>query len=81
MTGMDWDLQKLNEERIKWLQQFDDMKFHERSIITLDDVFRESVSTMIGRVIDELDAMKTTGRNAAKKLLVILRRIGLAPVQ
>jgi len=41
MTEVEWDAQKLNEERIKWLQQFDDMKFHERGIIALDDVLLE----------------------------------------
>ena len=41
MTEVDWDPQKLNEERIKWLQNFDDMKFHERGIIPLDDVLIE----------------------------------------
>ena len=41
MTEVDWDAQKLNEERITWLQNFDDMKFHERGIIALDDVLLE----------------------------------------
>jgi hypothetical protein len=41
MTEVEWDAQKLNEERIKWLQQFDDMKFDERGIIPLDDVLIE----------------------------------------
>lgn len=41
MTGVDWDAQKLNEERIAWLQNFDDMKFHERGIIAIDDVLIE----------------------------------------
>jgi hypothetical protein len=41
LTEVHWDAQQLNEERIRWLQQFDDMKFHERGIIALDDVLLE----------------------------------------
>jgi hypothetical protein len=41
MTEVDWDASQLNEERIKWLQQFDETKFHERGIIALDDVLIE----------------------------------------
>ena len=41
MTEVDWDARKLNEERIKWLQNFDDTKFHHRGIIALDDVLIE----------------------------------------
>ena len=41
ITEVDWDAQQLNEERIRWLQNFDDMKFHDRSIIALDDVLIE----------------------------------------
>ena len=41
MTEVDWDASQLNAERIKWLQQFDDTKFHERGIIALDDVLIE----------------------------------------
>ena len=47
MTEVDWDAQKLNEERIKWLQNFDDMKFHERGIIPLDDVLIESIVALV----------------------------------
>ena len=41
LTEVDWDAQQLNEERIRWLQNFDDMKFHDRGIIALDDVLIE----------------------------------------
>jgi len=47
MTEVDWDAQKLNEERIAWLQNFDDMKFHERGIIALDDVLIEKTGKYI----------------------------------
>ena len=40
-------------------------------------MLRESVSAMIAWVVEELDAIKTTGRNAAKKFQDILRRLGL----
>jgi hypothetical protein len=36
-----------NEERIKRLQQFDDMKFHDRGIIALDDVLLEKTGKHI----------------------------------
>jgi hypothetical protein len=41
LTEVDWDEQKMNEKRIEWLQQFDDMKFHERGVIAIDDVLLE----------------------------------------
>ena len=47
LTEVDWDAQKLNEERIKWLQNFDDMKFHDRGIIALDDVLLEKTGKYI----------------------------------
>jgi len=47
LTEVDWDAQKLNEERIRWLQNFDNMKFHERGIIALDDVLLESIVALV----------------------------------
>lgn len=47
MTGVDWNAQALNEERIEWLQKFDDTKFHERGIIALDDVLIEKSGKFI----------------------------------
>jgi hypothetical protein len=44
-------------------------------------MLRESVSTMIGWVIDRLDSTAKRGRNTAQILRDILRRIGLAPAQ
>jgi hypothetical protein len=41
MTEVEWDVQALNVARIEWLQQFEDMKFHERGMIPLDDVLIE----------------------------------------
>ena len=47
LTEVDWDAQKLNEERITWLQNFDDMKFHERGIIAFGDVLLEKTGKYI----------------------------------
>ena len=47
LTEVDWVAQKLNEERIKWLQNFDGMKFHERGIIALDDVLLDSIVALV----------------------------------
>jgi hypothetical protein len=33
-----WNEQAMNEARLQWLQNFDDMKYHERGVIALDDV-------------------------------------------
>jgi len=44
-------------------------------------MLREGVSAMIGWVVEQLDATVKTGRNAAKTLRDILRRLGLAAVQ
>jgi hypothetical protein len=44
-------------------------------------MLRESVSTMIGWVIDRLDSTAKHGRNTAQILRNILRRIGRAPAQ
>jgi hypothetical protein len=41
MTEVEWDEQKMNEKRIEWLQQFDDMQFHNRGVIAIDDVLLE----------------------------------------
>jgi len=38
LTEVDWNEQAMNEARVQWLQQFDDMKFHSRGIIAIDDV-------------------------------------------
>ena len=36
-----WDEKEMNQKRIDWLQQFDDMKFHPRGVIAIDDVLLE----------------------------------------
>jgi hypothetical protein len=41
LTEVEWDAQEMNKKRIEWLQQFDDMKFHPRGVIALDDVLLE----------------------------------------
>ena len=33
MTEVEWDEQAMNDERLEWLQQFDDMKYHDRGVI------------------------------------------------
>jgi hypothetical protein len=38
MTSVEWDVDALNEDRINYLQQFEDTKFHERGTIALDDL-------------------------------------------
>jgi hypothetical protein len=47
LTGVDWDVQAVNEARIHWLQAFDDTKFHDRGIIALDDVLIEKSGQLI----------------------------------
>ena len=47
LTEVDWDHEAMNQARIKWLQQFDDMKFHERGAIALDDVLLEKSGKLI----------------------------------
>jgi hypothetical protein len=47
LTEVEWDEQRMNELRIEWLQQFDDMQFHERGAIALDDVLLEKSGKFI----------------------------------
>jgi len=47
LTEVDWDENAVNEARIKWLQQFDDMKFHSRGVIALDDVLLDKSGKFI----------------------------------
>jgi len=41
LTEVEWDEKAMNQKRIDWLQQFDDMKFHPRGVIAIDDVLLE----------------------------------------
>jgi len=44
-------------------------------------MLRESVSAMIGWVVEQLESKVKVGRNAAQHLRDFLRRLGLASVQ
>ena len=41
LNDVAWDEKEMNQKRIDWLQQFDDMKFHPRGVIAIDDVLLE----------------------------------------
>jgi hypothetical protein len=47
LNEVEWDEQKMNDKRIEWLQQFDDMKYHERGVIALDDVLLDKSGKFI----------------------------------
>jgi hypothetical protein len=47
LTEVDWDEQKMNDARLDWLQQFDDMKYHPRAVIAIDDVLLEKSGKFI----------------------------------
>jgi len=46
-TEVEWDEQAMNEARLKWLQQRDDMKYHNRGVIAIDDVLLEKSGKFI----------------------------------
>jgi len=47
LTEVEWDEQAMNDERIQWLQQFDDTKFDPRGVIAIDDVLIEKFGKYI----------------------------------
>jgi hypothetical protein len=47
LTEVEWDAQAMNKKRIEWLQQFDDMQFHPRGVIAIDDVLLEKSGKQI----------------------------------